>query len=114
MGPPAYAWVWRGREQQSRKNRAAQIKTEQCGTRSGREIRSGVGHGVGAGHGAVRAPREAGAGVRRGRLDASPRPNVRALAFPLPRLQSILGFFFFGITLDWICLDMDNTWILNP
>jgi hypothetical protein len=41
-----------------------------------------LGHGVGTRHEAARNPGEAG--VRRERRDASPRPDVRALAFPNP------------------------------
>jgi hypothetical protein len=43
--------------------------------------KASAGHTVGTGHGAVRAPCEVGAGVRRGRPDANPCPDVRALAF---------------------------------
>jgi hypothetical protein len=69
LGPHACAWVWMGRERQVRETMQAQIQTE-----------AGMGYGAGRDTERHRPRREVG--MQRGRSDASPRPDVRTLAFP--------------------------------
>jgi hypothetical protein len=69
LGLPACVWVWRRRERDTwgrRSRRSAAGHTEWCGTWCGCGTRSGAGPHV----------------KWRRRTEASPHPNIRALAFP--------------------------------
>jgi hypothetical protein len=73
-GSPACAWVWKDHERQARKTMRAQIETE-----------------ASVGHRAARGTKRAQDTERRGRLDASLRPDLRALAFPVSNLIYVAG-----------------------